>query len=320
MPSHRVRLTNKGFRSISTDLFLDIVSITLLVLLTAISLYQNLNMLPYFSIFSIISLLVFFLYRTKNGYLYPLHFFYHILLFWVITPPIFINYYTVPIAGVVVAGYFYASNPFQKIYFPMGLALSILVVALVLLFGKNSLSIEMLQPGEQLKNLQIDNIQVSGYFFQPTESPTGFFNTNSFSLIEKLSFITPLLLITLVFRQKNVFLDFILILGMGGMCLYFFGENVDFVKSKPLALLSAWYLIFSAPGRNRGFSANFSIPALFLTGIFAFTVIKQNYGFPPIALPICFFFCQSFLYVLTQDSINFRLLYNYKGFRDEPSN
>lgn len=320
MPAHRVKLTNKGFRTISTDFFLDGISFTILIALTCLSLFQNFSMVPYFSIFSIISLLVFFLYRTKNGYLYPFHFFYHILLFWIITPPIFINYYTIPIAGVLVAGYFYLNNPFQKIYFPLGLALSLFVVAIVLLFGKGSLSIQMLEPGEQLKGLQIDSIQISGYFFQPIESPTGYFNTNSYSLIEKFSFLTPILLFTLVMRQKNVFLDFILILGMAGMSLNFFGENVEFIKSKPLAVLSTWYLIFSAPGRNRGFSADYSLIALAITGILALTIIKENNGFPPIALPTCFFFCQSFLYVLTQDSLNFKMLLNYKIFRNEPSN
>lgn len=307
MPSHRIVLTNKGFRTISTEFIVDVFSFVLLVGLTTLGLIINPRDLPYFSILLIISILVFMLYRTKNGYLYPFNFFYQILLFWIITPPIFLNYYTIPFIGILLVGYFYSNNPFQRIYFPLGLMLSLVVVSLFFIFGKYNLTYEMLQTGEQLKNLQIDRAEVSGYFFHFTESPLGTFNTNSFSLIEKLSFYTPLLMITFSFRQKNIFLDFFLIIGMALMCLYFFKENIEFLKTRPIALLSVWYLIFSAPGRNRGFSIIYSILTLLITGVIFFALINIGYSFPPILIPILFFLIQSALYILTQNSYKLNL-------------
>ena len=301
MPSHKIKLSDKGFKTLSTDFFIDIIAVLILFFVVLFSLFQQTNVIFIFGVFLLISICVFIYYRTRNGYLYPLSYFYQILLFWAITPPIFLNWYTVPIIGIFLFGLYYNKNIIQSIYFPMSLYLSLLVTAMVFIFGKSFLYKELFSQDSASLYYFIDHTNISGYFFRANQSIIGSFHPDSFSILEKIGYFSPLLVITLSIRQKNVLLDFILLIGMGGLIFHFFGENLEYLKNRSIVLISLWYLIFAAPGRNKGFSLNYSLISLVFTGLFSLLFIKESMGFPPIMIPISFFIFQSIIYILTQD-------------------
>ena len=309
MPSHKIKLSDKGFKTLSTDFFIDIIAVLILFFVVLFSLFQQTNVIFIFGVFLLISIGVFIYYRTRNGYLYPLSFFYQILLFWAITPPIFLNWYTIPIIGIFLFGLYYKKNIIQSIYFPMSLYLSLLVTAMVFIFGKSFLYKELFSQDSASLYYFIDHTNISGYFFRINQSIMGSFHPDSFSILEKIGYFSPLLVITLSIRQKNVLLDFILLIGMGGLIFHFFGENLEYLKNRSIVLISLWYLIFAAPGRNKGFSLNYSLISLVFTGVITLLLIRGSYGFPPIMIPVTFFIIQSILYLLTQDpnAINLKI-------------
>lgn len=301
MPTHKISLTSNGFKTISTDFIIDSLVSFLLFCITIFSLYQNPQYLLLFGVLILGSTIVYLFFRARNGYLYPLGYFYQIMLFWVITPPVFINWQTIPFICIILFLFHYKSNPFKTIYFPMSIYLCLIVSSVVLIFGKSSLYMNILNISQNQGYLFLTNYEVSGYFFRINESLTGSYSNISFSIIEKFSFLSPLLIGTIALRQKNIFIDFLLIIGMVLLSYFFFGQNIEFLQDRCAVLVCIWYLIFSAPGKNKGFSLNYSLFSLFLTGIFSFLLIKESMGFPPIMLPISFFFIQSILYIITQD-------------------
>jgi hypothetical protein len=301
LPSHKIKLSDKGFKTLSTDFIIDIFALLILFSLVIFSLFQHSKIIFVFSLYALISIGVYIYYRARNGYLYPLGFFYQILLFWAITPPVFLNWYTVPLIGFILFGLYYKKNIVQSIYFPMSLYLSLLVTTIVFVFGKTYLYKELFAQDSTSLYYFLDHTNISGYFFRTNQSIIGSFHSDSFSIIEKIGYFSPLLVLTLSFRQKNVLLDFLLLLGMGGLIFHYFGENLEYLKNRSIALLSLWYLIFSAPGRNKGFSLNYSIISLVFTGAITLLLIKGSFGFPPIMIPVTFFIVQSILYLLTQD-------------------
>jgi hypothetical protein len=301
MPTHKITLTDKGFKTLSTEFIMDCLAGIILLGIVFTYTIQETNNLMLFGFFLLITSGIYIFYRTKNGYIYPVGFFYQILLFWALTPPLFINWYSVSFVGVIMFGLYYKKNPFQTTYFPMSVCLALLITSSVFLFGKIYIYKELMDVSTNTSYFFLDNVYISGYFFKLFSSPNGSFSANSYSIFEKLGYYSPLLMATLSFRQKNVLIDFVLILGMFGLSLLYFENNLEYLIERPFVLVTAWYLIFAAPGRNKGFSLYFSILSLILTGMFTLTFIKESSSFPPFMVIISFFLFQSIIYIITQN-------------------
>lgn len=304
MPSHKITLTDKGFKSLSTDFIIDCLTGILLFITVLFYTLQNTKNLILFGFFLFISSGIYIFYRTKNGYLYPVGFFYQLLLFWAITPPLFINWYSISFVGVVLFGIYYKKNPFQSTYFPLSLYLTLIASSSIFIFGQSYLYKELMELNSLNSYYFINHDNILGYFFKLFSSPTGSFNSNGYSILEKLGYFSPLLMATLSFRQKNVFLDFILVVGIFTLSLLYFQNNIEFLFERALVLVSFWYLVFAAPGRYKGFSLYYSLLSLSLTAAFSVLFINDSSIFPPIMIPISFFIFQSLIYIFTQD-INF---------------
>ena len=301
MPSHKVTLTDKGFKSLSSDFIIDCLAGFILFSVVMSHTIRHTNNLVLFGFFMLIAIGVYIFYRTKNGYLYPIGYFYQVLLFWAITPSLFINWYSISIIGIILFGIHYKNNPFQSTYFPLSIYLTLLISTSIFVFGQSYMYKELLDTSTNSSYFFIDHSSITGYFFKLNTSPNGSFNPNGYSILEKLGYYSPLLMATLSFRQKNVLLDFILVVGIFGLSLLYFGENLDFLKERTVVIVSLWYLAFAAPGRNKGFSLYYSFISLVFTGLFSLLFIKESMGFPPIMIPISFFIFQSIIYILTQD-------------------
>ncbi|MCB1178983.1 MAG: hypothetical protein KDK36_15465 [Leptospiraceae bacterium] len=302
MPSHKVTLTNKGFKILSTDLAIDIVSLILAftILLVGGS-WNSGKILFIFSIY-IISTILYFLYRYKIGYIYVIGFFYQITLYIILTPGAFLTWPIMILSFLSTAPFFWKKNTFSKIYFPYGLFLSLISSFYGLLF--NTFSLKKLpslayESGTSFLNYS----KIPGSYFVQGFSEGFYFSQEYFSSLELSGLFSIICLGSILLRQFHFILDLILLNGMYFILSYYFRFDFSYFQERILILVVGWYLILMAPGRNFGFSYIFSIISLVFTGLFCYLLTNGENIFPPIIIVILFFVIQSVMYYLVTKNL-----------------
>lgn len=293
MPSHKVSLTNRGFKILSTDLQVDFLSIALVgtLLIFGWSVKTE-SLLLYAETFFLASLLYLF-YRYKFGYIYFAAFFYQIILFLLITPISYLNTITILLSFVFTFPFLLGKNSFQKINFPMSLFMSLVVMGTGLV-------------GEKLKLLNINKLSFSssleshvpGFFFVPTFSGELFFSEGLFSPIEMCGLFALLGLGILFLREFSFFLDLACYSFLVGIFLFLFQFDLELYKGQIIALSTMWFLLLAGPGRNFGFSYIFSFISLVFTATLSYLFWKGEWNLPPILVMVTFFLIQSLFFVL----------------------
>jgi hypothetical protein len=206
------------------------------------------------------------------------------------------------IALVIGFGILYFENPFRKIYFPFGLFLALLAFSISILigFGKDAFMKSMNFPANPSHLL--DSSIIGNYFF-PTLNISGEFPTHTFSILELSGLFIILMIAPMFLRQFNIYLDFLLILGLYTLFSLYFAYDWKFYNNRTINLTCITYLILSAPGRNFGFSHLFSFISLVFTGAIWYLLFRGDYSIPPMTIVAMFFLIQSLLFVIVNENL-----------------
>jgi hypothetical protein len=304
LPSHKVILTNKGFKILSTDIVIDLISLGLAITILAIGGTWTMDKFFLVSTSYIFGGLLYFFYRYKFGYIYIISFIYQITLFLLITPIAFLKWPVLLLTFASIVPFFWKKNVFQKLYFPLGLFMGLLASMYALMFQSLQwikFPVLSFEPFSQY----LSEFHVPGSFFLQKDSGEFIFSGEMFSSIELAGLFSLICVGSILLRQFHFLLDLFLLIGMFFVVAYHFRFDFPYFQERILILVSTWYLILMAPGRNFGFSYLFSLISLVFTGMFSYLLSNGEYLIPPIIIVVLFFFMQSILfYLVTRNIVN----------------
>ncbi|MCB1160640.1 MAG: hypothetical protein KDK45_24280, partial [Leptospiraceae bacterium] len=286
MSANSYILTNKGFKLLSREFYVDIFSTLILGICLAFFSFIKpsfiFSTLLAFSLF--IPILIY--YRFRVGYIYNLGFIYQIFLYLLITPQVFQEWYLILLTALVLFPFYAFESVFRQIPFPLGIFLAGINSGLGFIFHHfEYLQIPILTEIEMFPEI-FPSALMPGLFFTRF-SPGNYFPAFSiFSAMESFGTFS-LVLIPLFFLKQGKSLREL------SLCILFFllltlAYRYDFLLEYP-SLISAtviWYLAYSSPGRNsnRGFIP--SLTALFISAILLlfFAASNQVNRLPPMAI------------------------------------
>jgi hypothetical protein len=295
LPSHKVALTNKGFKILSNDLQIDFIFLLFVGTLLIYSYSTFQSFLLYAETFLLASL-VYILYRYKFGYLYFIGFFYQIILFLLITPIGYLNFFTIFISFLFTVPFLIKQNSFQKIYFPISLYMSLLATTLGLSLEKLKIfSFPKLSFSSSL------GAYLPGVYFTTSFSEQLPFSDLLFSPLELSNFYALLALGILFLREFNFFLDLFSYLSFVGILVFLFQFDLELFENKIISLSVTWFLLQAGPGRNFGFSSLFSLLSVITTAIISYLLWKEEWSFPPMLVVFIFFTVQSLFFIIVME-------------------
>ncbi|MCB1142982.1 MAG: hypothetical protein H7A24_17970 [Leptospiraceae bacterium] len=302
MPSHKIVLTNKGFKTLGSEMFVDIVHLFFSLLALSFFSYLHNQYSLQFTLFYIISILIYIFYRIKNGHFYPFSYFYQISIFFLITPLIFLNWVTLPISMALLAVSLFKKNPFKEIYFPMGLFLSLISISIGIIMEKHHIFQTLLTPPQNPDTFLLHS-NLSGIFFYSFENPVGAIDFKNFSIVESyglyiMVFISPFLL-----KKYNLFSDALVLAGMFFLIGMHYQNEFQTLQDRIINTTCLWFLIYTSPGRNHGFSFLFSFISLVFTMGISYLSLKGNLEYPIVLTILGFFLIQSALFLLIREKI-----------------
>jgi hypothetical protein len=297
LPSHKVSLTNRGFKILSTDLHIDFASLGIVSILLFLGWSSKLDTDLLYAEAFFFSTLLYVFYRYKFGYLYFVSFFYQIILFLLLTPIGYLNPYTILVSFLFTFPFFIGRNSFQAIYFPMGLYMSLIAYCAGVLGEK--LSFWKIQ---KLSLVGLENY-LPGFFFKPFLVEKAFYSESLLSPLELSGFSALLGLGILILREFSFFMDFSCSSLMVAILLFLFQFDLALFQPILIPLFIAWFLLFAGPGRNFGFSYIFSIISLVFTGLVCYLLWKKEWVVPPIAIISVYFVIQTFFYMIVMGKL-----------------
>lgn len=293
MPSRKITLTNQGFKILSNDLLADLFSILIVGFLLLFEQSWNLDKLFSYLILFLLSSILYIYYNYKIGYLYIASFIYQVLLYLLLTPNIYINLGNIFLTFLFTIPFLLHKNSLQKIYFPLGLYMSLINTCLGLIethFQILKFTVITLQ-GEEFQKLPT--------IFWTTEFlDFGFFHISTFTPLEKSSIFALTGLGVLIFRDYTFLLDLISFIVCIFLVSLLYNLELTFYIEKILAVSIAWVLLVFGPGRNFGFSYSYTFLTLGLTGIFSYSVWNWKASLPNLFFLVLYFLIQTFLFLL----------------------
>ncbi|MDX1960624.1 MAG: hypothetical protein SFU98_18780 [Leptospiraceae bacterium] len=296
MPSHKVSLTNRGFKILSTDISVDSLSLLFLAIMIFLNLFIQPNLLIVFIPMMILSGAYYFFHRFKVGYLYPIGFLYQLFLFFIITPNFGLNILSLLVSLSVLFLLLYFENPFRTLYFPIGLFLSLIATSVSLVFRYYNDT--FLQINSKL--IRFEDTTISGQFFKTTFLENGF-PAETFSFYELGGLFSILLIAPIFLRQFSLTLDSLLYFGFLMISAFYYRFDMEIFGGKVFTLATLFYLILSAPGRNFGFSYLFAGLTVFLSSIIIYWFVLEVYVLPPILVIVIYFFVQSIFFKIVSE-------------------
>ncbi|MBE7410604.1 MAG: hypothetical protein L6Q54_06955 [Leptospiraceae bacterium] len=293
MSAHKIRPTYTGYFTKSIEFFTDLFLFILISAFTVFSIFSNLNLFLSFLGILFTFVVVYFLKIRKKEYVYITQFFYQVILFFFITPIVFLQptvvyFISIPI-GVLLL---FPKKSFRYLDFPFGLFLSVLHVSIFFIM----IQVDILNiPFTQIEfpiTPQLENENTLGMFFLPK-----YFLANSifnlFSIVENYGYILFTLLGIFAILRKNFFNDLIVfILIFFSFLLYYF-EDIFIFRNQIFLYTAIWYFLYISIGRNFRALQVESVVSAAITLIFATAINPNNY--PPILLMIVFFSVRSIL-------------------------
>lgn len=293
MPSRKISLTTHGFKILSNDLIIDLFSVSLVGFFLVYGQTWTLERIFSFSIFFLLTSFVYVYYNYKIGYMYVLGFIYQIFLYLVITPTIYINFVNILLTSIITFGLLYKQNSFGKIYFPLGLFMSLVSTSMGFIATKLNIFRYPLLSADGLEFQKF-----SSNFFDLEYLHFAYFHSELFSPLEKVSFLSLLALGILIFREYSLILDWFNTMLCFFLTAWLYNFEINFYKEKIIAVVMTWVLFVYGPGRNFGFSYSFITIALGLTGIFSYTIWTLKQNLPNVVYLSLYFLIQSLLFVL----------------------
>ncbi|HMW05439.1 MAG TPA: hypothetical protein PK079_04200 [Leptospiraceae bacterium] len=312
MSSHSILLTNRGFKVFSDDFFVDIFSFLVLYGISIFVALQNLSFAFYLIVLLISSSLFYIFYKLRIGYIYYIGFFYQMLLYLLITPLGFLNWFTLSISLGIYFLFSLKGNLFYKFRFPAGLFLSLLTVSTALFLDHfHILKMNLATSNSEIPMLSFYS-GISGLFLTPMSIPGSSFLNLSFSVLESLDLYLLILVGFVFLRQENFLLDLFLISVFVFLFSFYYRYDILLCKNKIINFSSLWYILFSAPGRSHHLSSFISLIVGVLALAAGWFLIQSGLIFPPILFIIIFFILYGFTFYLVTESIFAKnLLYRY---------
>ncbi|MEM7179352.1 MAG: hypothetical protein AAF518_00575 [Spirochaetota bacterium] len=307
--SHSIVLTKTGFRVISSEFQTDIFSSLLVFGVLSFALALNLHLLPYILLVLGTSLAIFLYYKKRIGYIYPLAFFYQVMLFLLAVPIVFLQWFPLVIAFLSLFACFSKSNPFRDSTLPIGIFLLALVSSLALLANAYNSGLNLFI-GNYTNPLGINNPNISGIFFSPIFSMTVPYAASSYSILENLGMYSIFFLGFAILREDNFWIEFILIASF--FAISSLNSRFDFalVYQQNLITTVIWYLFHSAPGRS--YNANYSLSIFALIGTLGGSVLLVSLigSFPPILNIFFYFFSRAVGFFVMQNLVRKNPMYS----------
>lgn len=298
MPSHKVSLTNQGFRIVSDDFYIDLFALVVLGSLSLLSLFTVPEQILQFIFLAAVSGGFYFLYRQKVGYLYSVSFFSHILLFWLLCPPFARNWVSLAAATVISFGLLWKGNPFREIYFPFSLFIILVSIAVSLVFIEGFHFIFPLKSTGYLPWFADENLIPGSY--QSGLCLSGPANYRYYSYLESLRAMLIFIPCLSLLRQYTKKLDFFLLLLFFASAAFIFRFDSALSQERAVTLSCIWFLLFSMPGKNYGFSYIYSGFSLIISTLLSMLLFHYYPELPPFIIVLNFFLCQSMFFVFVR--------------------
>ncbi len=232
MPSHKVILTNKGFKILSTDIVIDLITLGLAITVLAIGGTWNMDKFLFVSASYIFGALLYFFYRYKFGYIYIVSFIYQITLFLLITPVAFLKWPILLLTFASIVPFFWKKNIFQKLYFPLGLFMGLLASMYGLLF-RSFRWIKFPVLSTDPLSQYLSEFHVPGSFFLQNDSGDFVFSGEMFSSLELAGLFSLISIGSILLRQFHFLLDLFLLNGMFFVVAYYFRFDFPYFQFKP---------------------------------------------------------------------------------------
>ncbi len=298
MPSHKVSLTNHGFRIVSDDFYIDIFSLLVLGSLSVLSIFSVPEPILQFLFLAAASGAFYFLYRQKVGYLYSVSFFSHMLLFWLLSPPFARNWVSLITALVISFGLLWKGNPFREIYFPFSLFIILISISVSLVFVEGFHLIFPLKSSGYLPWFSDENLIPGNY--QSGLCLSGPANYRYYSYLESLRAMLIFIPCLSFLRQYTKKLDFFLLLIFFVSAAFIFRFDPSLSQERAVTLSCIWFLFFSMPGKNYGFSYIYSGFSLVISTSLSIVLFHYYPELPPFIIVLKFFLCQSIFFVFVR--------------------
>lgn len=294
MPFRKVSLTNQGFKILSTSIYVDVLSILLTLFLFLYGQNFHFDKIFSYSVFLLISIIFYIYHSSKIGYIYLLSFVYQILLYFLLTPSLYVNFINILFTALFTFPLFLKGNPFQRLYFPLGLYMS-LINSMLGLIEMNFQIVKF-----NILDFEGEEFQKLTTIFWKNEflDSDYYFHASTFSPLENTHIFALLGFGMILFREYAFFLDFFSSILVFCMVVVLYDFEIVFYKEKILSSTVMWVLLVFGPGRNFGFSYSYTLIALGLTGIFSYSMWNLKEEVPVVVFIVIYFLIQSFLFLL----------------------
>ncbi len=300
MPSHKIFPTHTGYFSRSLEFFRDLTFFILCTALLIFTFLFNPYLLAMFLGAIVVFAIVYIIKIHRGEYVYFTQFFYQPVLFFLITPLVFLRIEIVAAVIFVGAVLVLPKKTFRSLDFPLGLFLSIFSVAISLILAKMNVLDTFANSGKFSLMISEPVPDIAGLFFLP-----GFeameHDFSILSLLENYGIYVSVFWIIFAVIRKSFLWDFLVLVLMILSFLVYYSEDIHFYIGRIVTNSAIWYFLYISIGRNfRALNFESFLSLGFSLGI---AVFFDPNKYPPIVLIAVFFIFRSILAGLREKRI-----------------